>query len=317
MATSSAPPVRRRLCRLILLVTFVALVAPHPGDAASSYGWPLKPFDRQHPVRGFFGDPRIGEAADGHVESTTFHFGIDISAPDGTAVYATASGPIVWEPQRPETIAVRSRDGRVFAYWHIVPAVHNGQYAVAYKTVLGHISKGWGHVHLAELVDGSYVNPLRRGALAPYADATRPRVHAFSFERNGKAIGQTRLAGRFDLVAEVADETPVVVPGRWGGKPVMPALVKWRLIGRRGSASGWQTAVDFSHTIPAPDQFAFVYAPWTRQNHQWRPGRYRLNLVRAWDSRARANGGYRLDVLVVDTRGNRSVSSTLFSIVNS
>src|SRR5688572_22704130 len=119
MATSSAPPVRRRLSRLVLLAVFAALVAPHAGDAASSYGWPLKPFDRQHPVRGFFGDPRIGESAHGHVESKTFHFGIDISALDGTAVYATVSGPIVWEPQRPETIAVRSTDGRVFAYWHI------------------------------------------------------------------------------------------------------------------------------------------------------------------------------------------------------
>ena len=23
-----------------------------------SYGWPVKPFNRQHPVRGSFGDPR-------------------------------------------------------------------------------------------------------------------------------------------------------------------------------------------------------------------------------------------------------------------
>ena len=82
--------------------------------------------------------------------SKTFHFGIDISAPDGTAVYATASGRIVWEPQRPETIAIRADDGRVFAYWHIVPAVHNGEYAIAYGTLLGHISRGWGHVHFAD-----------------------------------------------------------------------------------------------------------------------------------------------------------------------
>ena len=316
MATSFAVPVRRRLSRLVLLAAFAALALPHASAASGSYGWPLKPFDQQHPVRGFFGDPRIGEAADGHVESTTFHFGIDISAPDGTAVYASTSGRIVWEPQRPETIAIRTADGTVFAYWHIVPAVHNGEYAVAYRTVLGHISKGWEHVHLAELVDGRYVNPLRRGAITPYADTTRPTVHAFSFERNGKAIGHTRLAGQLDLVAEVEDETPVVVPGRWAGKPVMPALVQWRLVGRRGSASGWRTAVDFSRTIPAPDQFAAVYAPWTRQNHAWRPGRYRLNLARDWDSRAWANGGYRLEVLVVDTRGNRSVSSTLFSVDN-
>src|SRR6266487_2891994 len=26
--------------------------------SASGYGWPVKPFDRQHPIRGGFGDPR-------------------------------------------------------------------------------------------------------------------------------------------------------------------------------------------------------------------------------------------------------------------
>ena len=192
MATSFAVPVRRRLSRLVLLAAFAALAVPHASAASGSYGWPLKPFDQQHPVRGFFGDPRIGEAADGHVESKTFHFGIDISAPDGTAVYASTSGRIVWEPQRPETIAIRTADGTVFAYWHIIPAVHNGQYAVAYRTVLGHISKGWGHVHLAELVDGRYVNPLRRGAITPYADTTRPTVHTFSFERERE--GARRLS---------------------------------------------------------------------------------------------------------------------------
>jgi hypothetical protein len=315
MATSFAPPVRRRRSRLVLLATFVALVAPHAGHAASSYGWPLEPFDRQHPVRGFFGDPRIGEAADGHVESKTFHFGIDISAPDGTPVYATASGPIVWEPQRPETIAVRAADGRVFAYWHIIPAVRNGQYAVAARTILGHIAKGWGHVHLAELVDGRYVNPLRRGGLAPYRDTTRPTIHTFSFERGGKALGVSRLSGRFDLVAETWDDTPIAVPGKWGGKPVMPAVIRWRIRSRNGETP-WQTAVDFSTTIPPPDRFDAVFAPWTRQNHAWRAGRYRVQLAHGWDSRGLPDGRHLLEVEAIDTRGNRARSSTTFSVSN-
>src|ERR671911_2117337 len=148
MATSYAPSIRR--LGLTVALAFATLAAPDASSAAS-YGWPLRPFDQQHPVRGFFGDPRIGESADGHIESKTFHFGIDISAADGTAVYATASGRIVWEPQRPETIAIRAHDGRVFAYWHIIPAVRSGQTAAAYGTLLGHISRGWGHVHFAEL----------------------------------------------------------------------------------------------------------------------------------------------------------------------
>ena len=54
---------------------------------SAPYPWPLEPFDRQHPVRGFLNDPRIADA------SHAFHFGIDISAPDGTAVYAVAGAP--------------------------------------------------------------------------------------------------------------------------------------------------------------------------------------------------------------------------------
>jgi Peptidase family M23 len=312
MATSFASLVLRRAC-LVLITALAALLSPAAADAA--YSWPLKPFDQQHPVRGFFGDPRVGESATGRVESKTFHFGIDISAPDGTAVYAISSGRVVWESQRPETIAIRASGGSVFAYWHIVPAVRNGQYAVASKTILGRIARGWGHVHLAELVDGRYVNPLRRGALTPYVDSTRPTIHAFSFERAGRSIGRRKLAGRFDLVSETWDETPVSVPGKWANRPVMPAVVRWRILGTRVRHS-WQTALDFSATIPAPEQFDSVYARWTRQNHAWRPGRYRVQIARDWDSASLRNGTYVLEVEAIDTRGNRTRRAIRFSISN-
>ena len=52
------------------------------------YSWPLKPFDRAHPVRGYFNDPRISG------RSRAFHFGIDISAPNGTPVYAVRGGVV-------------------------------------------------------------------------------------------------------------------------------------------------------------------------------------------------------------------------------
>ena len=48
----------------------------------------LKPFDRAHPVRAYFNDPRISGT------SKAFHFGIDISAPNGTPVYAVAAGKV-------------------------------------------------------------------------------------------------------------------------------------------------------------------------------------------------------------------------------
>lgn len=313
MATSRAHLVQR--LAIVLTTAFTALAAPHVGHAGS-YGWPVRPFDQQHPVRGFFGDPRVGEGADGHAESKTFHFGIDISAADGTPVYATASGRIVWEPQRPQTIAIRAHDGRVFAYWHIIPAVRSGQTAVAYGTLLGHISRGWGHVHFAELLDGRYVNPLRSGALTPYRDTTRPTIHGFSFEREGRAMARARLSGSFDLVAEAWDETPMHVPGKWADKPVMPAVVRWRIRGERGTHGHWRTAIDFTGTIPAPSSFDSIYAPWTRQNHAWRDGRYRIRLAGNWDSSTLRDGEHVLEVEAIDTRGNSTRRSTRFAIRN-
>src|SRR2546425_8557731 len=85
------------------LVAAALLVAPtHPAQAAANqaaYGWPVKPFDQPHPIRGNFGDPRTifaGPPTQRTLLSGSgvfqFHDGIDISAPDGTAVYPVASG---------------------------------------------------------------------------------------------------------------------------------------------------------------------------------------------------------------------------------
>jgi murein DD-endopeptidase MepM/ murein hydrolase activator NlpD len=128
----------------------------------SSYGWPIKPFHSQHPVRGFFGDPRVDWEIPNVRRMYRFHFGIDVSAPDGTAVYATASGRITVQS---EAVVVTRGDGVDLEYWHVVPTVRTGDRATAYRTVVGRIAHGWGHVHFSERRAGAYVNPLRPGAL--------------------------------------------------------------------------------------------------------------------------------------------------------
>src|SRR5689334_18861813 len=72
-------------------------------DTSYSYGWPVKPFDRPHPVRGNFGDPRTIFAGPptqrtllGGDGAFQFHDGVDIAAPDGTAVYPVASGTVTF-----------------------------------------------------------------------------------------------------------------------------------------------------------------------------------------------------------------------------
>ena len=87
----------------------IAAGGREPGEEALTvtipYGWPVKPFDQQHPVRGYFNDPRVLDA------SHAFHFGVDVSAPDGTAVYAVAPGTVYIE-DKGHAVAVLQSNGR-------------------------------------------------------------------------------------------------------------------------------------------------------------------------------------------------------------
>jgi hypothetical protein len=280
------------------LVAFAAAAATFAtaAPAFAGYGWPVKPFDRQHPVRAYFGDPRIG--VDGGRISRSLHFGIDISAPNGTPVYATISGRISIHPLHSDTVLVQSGD-TTLEYWHVVPAVRSG-YAVAYRTVIGHVEKPWAHVHFAERHGSTYVNPLRPGALEPYSDTTKPTVAAIRIERG-------------DVVADAFDTTPLPVPAPWNGLPVAPALVEWRLLGRDAAARGWVVAADFRDALPRVD-FASVYASGSTQNHVREPGSYRFVLVHGWSASKLSAGRYVLQVRVADTAGNSTVRSLRFTV---
>ena len=47
---------------------------------------------------------------------------------------------------------------------------------------------GAGHVHLAEWKNGTYINPLRIGGLAPYIDDTVPQIPSLTFSSAGRPI---------------------------------------------------------------------------------------------------------------------------------
>ena len=85
----------------LVFATASALAAPAKHAASDSYPWPVKPFNQPHPIRGSFGDPRtlfFGPPTDRTLYagngSFTFHTGVDVSAPDGTAVYPVESGTV-------------------------------------------------------------------------------------------------------------------------------------------------------------------------------------------------------------------------------
>jgi hypothetical protein len=313
-----------RAAVLAAAVLVVALVTPAKASTASprpidppvgvGYGWPVKPFFTQHPVRGMFGDPRIGVTPDGL--SKQFHFGVDVSAPNGTPVYATMSGSISIHPLHSDVVLIDGPGGVEFSYWHIVPVVRGGEHAVAYRTLIGHVERPWAHVHFSEARYGRYVNPLRTGAMGPYVDHTKPMVGAVELEHGGRPVRLASAHGTLDLVAEVSDETPLAVPHPWSDMPVMPTLVRWRLLGARRAITGWATAVDFTWTIPSAGAFDEVFAQWTRQNHPNHRGRYRIYLVHGWSSELVPDGVYRVEVEATDIRGNRTRAAFRMTVAN-
>jgi hypothetical protein len=264
-----------------------------------SYCWPLAPFDRQHPVRAFFCDPRIGAKG-----SKAFHFGIDVSGADGTPVYAVEGGIV--DVEGAQNIAVVESGGASeHGYWHIVPAVKPGQ-QVAQHELLGHIAKSWGHVHFAERRGGQYWNPLRKGALTPFADFGAPSVDRIVAERARKHLSPGFLTGVVAFVAEAHDITPIAAPPPWKGLPVTPAFVRWRLIRGGRAVVPWQVVADFRTTLLPAARYPQVYAAGTTQNHPNAAGLFRFLLARAFDTRRHPDGDYRLDVEAADIRGNAS-----------
>jgi hypothetical protein len=290
---------------------------PAPGHAATSsttkpaYGWPVKPFHRQHPVRAFFGDPRIGG------RSHSFHFGIDISCPDETPVYATITGRAYISPRHRETVSVLADHGKVeFGYWHIEPTVVSGARVTAYRTVIGRVVGPWGHVHFAERRNGVYVNPLRPGAMGPYADATVPRVRSVAATSPVSSSRGATVHGRIDLVAEAHDATPIPISGPWHHKPLTPALLRWRILDGRRVVVGWRTAVDFRLTYPSNDLWSRTYTSWTRQNKKVWDARYGFYLAHGFDTRTLRDGTYHVQVRATDIRGNSGTRAFPVTVAN-
>jgi hypothetical protein len=278
------------------------------GVRLEPYCWPLEPFHRAHPVRAYLNDPRVAGT------SRAFHFGIDISAPDGAPVFAVEGGTVHLEGGR--SLSVVARSGRAFGYWHVVPAVaHRAQ--VGARQLLGHVEAPWGHLHFAERWRQAYRNPLRPGALGPWVDPTSPRIAAIQLFRGSREVPPERVRGPVDVVVEAYDLPPLPVPPPWATMPVTPSLLRWRVRGAGNKVvRPWHTAVDLRGRMLDRERFAAVFAPGTRQNHPNRPGCYRFYLARTWSTRLLPNGQYRLDVQAADVSGNTATASLPFTVAN-
>lgn len=315
--------------RLALLLGSLLAAALVGSVAAAAYPWPVRPFDRQHPIRGSFGDPRTlfedPLYADGinGPGSFSFHNGVDISAPNGTAVYPVVSG--IAHLLDGATLAVQTFDGRTFQYFHIVPHVVDGQQVRARETILGRVQAPFGHVHLSEIDGTRITNPLLRGHLTPYRDRTRPTVDAVELRSSGgRLVSPLGVCGRISIVAAAEDRPALPVPGTFAGLPVTPALVTWQLqrIGH-GLVVPPTVVADFRTTLPAPRDFWSVYARGTYENaprfgpQQFgsMPGRFLFKLD-TLDTKKLPNGVYSVRVRATDERGNASSLAQRFWILN-
>jgi hypothetical protein len=282
-----------------------------PGSRAAPYGWPVAPFDRQHPVRGYFSDPRDGE------KRSTFHFGIDVAVPDGTPVFSVEAGTVDMGSGKENPAVVSSAvPGRVFGYWHVVPVVKHKQ-RVAQHELLGHVAPTWGHVHFAETRSRQYLNPVRQGALQPYTDPSSPKIDRVVFARGTQELDPEQLSGAVDVVVEAFDRPAMKVPDpNWTDMPVSPALIRWRIVRFGKAVVPWTNAVDVRTTLLPNSQFTRIYALGSRQNHPKQPGLYRFYLARRWRTTQHSDGEYRLDVEALDIEGNKAAAHLVLVLRN-
>jgi murein DD-endopeptidase MepM/ murein hydrolase activator NlpD len=311
----------------------VARAGSSQEGCVGAYGWPVKPFGQAHPVRGNFGDPRTRYDSPRSDETLlegdgalSFHQGLDINAPDGSPVYAVASGRVV--RARGRRVTVVCGNGRSFQYWHIYEAVRVGQHVDAGKTVVGFILPKREHVHLTHLENGRPVNPLVPGNLTPYRDTTSPSVLGISIRRDEESQDEDpdTARGPVVFVAEAVDTPALPVEGRWqGGFPVTPAQVMWRI--ERGGCVvvPQRVAWNVRGSVPRNDRFFDAFARGTYQNwpvfgsekFRFEKGKYLFRLsVRPFDSRRLRDGEYDLVVTAADTAGNRDEQRLRFTVAN-
>jgi murein DD-endopeptidase MepM/ murein hydrolase activator NlpD len=279
---------------------------------AVAYPWPLAPFNRMHPIRAGFDDPRFHVGLESSLSA--FHFGVDIAGRDGTRVYAVSPGYV---HRFSDHVTVRRpATGRAYGYWHIDPAVRNGQHVKLHQ-FLGTIRKGWGHVHFAESVNGSYRNPLRRGALQPFRDKTAPTVASIGLVGpNGDTVNPASARGIVDVEADVYDTPPIPPPAPWNRARLAPALVMWQLSRDAVPLTGWNLSADFTFSLMPGPIYPYFYAPGTYQNKANRPGRYVFWITHGLDTTSLPNGSYRITVLAQDLRFNQGSLAFDFVVAN-
>jgi hypothetical protein len=268
----------------------------------------LRPFFKEHAIRGYFNDPRLSDT------ERSFHFGVDIVAADLQPVYAIEGGRAYVRGTR---IAIYpKRGGHRLSYWHVMPVVRGAQ-LVRQHQLIGHVVPGMGHVHLAEYREGRYINPLRLGGLAPYIDDTVPQIPKLTFYAFGNPIAPESVSGFVDVTIDAFDPPPLpALPPEWAQAKLAPAHIRWRIVQGQTVVRPWETAIDFRTFLFPRSLFSTVYAPGTFQNKANRPGRYEFYLAHELETGLFPNGSYVLEAEALDEQENVGRALFPFTIRN-
>jgi hypothetical protein len=195
-------------------------------------GWPVRPQNRQHPIRGSFLDPRPDPERGG-----IYHDGVDIAvrddrpergAPRGRThrVFAIEGGPVFFATPRGTRGAVHVGH---FRYGHVDAVVQVGEIVAPGQHIAWTCQGDW-HVHLGESIftgNGGriVVNPLRPGGkLQPFVDRAPPEIREIRFfspatpgwarrpntsvarlPPAGERLNRDALAGLVDVRVRVSD----------------------------------------------------------------------------------------------------------------
>ncbi|MBV9943846.1 MAG: hypothetical protein JO262_17090 [Solirubrobacterales bacterium] len=289
-----------------------------PYDAET--GWPLAPFHQQHPIRAGLNELRPG----------SLHVAVDIQARNGARVFAVQPG--VAEVLAPNGPNARIQVGN-YIYWHINPEVSTGELVIPFKTVLGTVMAGYGHMAFSEIgADGQYADPLRPegSVLRPYVDRAAPVIGTPSVSSDGQVVVSAYDPQTF--IRKTTYFTPVLAPAAiayrlYDSQRVAVTPLEWSFRGTHLLQFA-QRSLIYAPGAQAPGYDCFASRTVCIPHWSYRvtdglapplpttlePGRYRLTIY-AWDW---ADNTTALDTpLTLTTHGWKSIGhvpASLFSM---